>query len=174
MSDAYRDELEAAQARASDLEREIEELRKRNAELEGTGETDEARDNARRLAAAIEREREEAQIRDDRKLDDAMFNQAAREAASARAEKKPSAAAVMASVAIGCLIGALYAMGARKSAVQGKPHPVIGAIFAGLGVVLLCGSVVHILWRKRQRRLGRSNASAMNTPPAAADPPPRA
>ena len=63
MNNAYRDDLEAALARASDLEREVEALRKRNAELESSGQTDEARENARRLAAALEREREEAQIR---------------------------------------------------------------------------------------------------------------
>ena len=34
MSDAYRDDLDAARARVSDLEREAEQLRKRNAELE--------------------------------------------------------------------------------------------------------------------------------------------
>ena len=60
MSDAYRDDLAAALARASDLEREVVELRKRNAELQsGDRETIEARENARRLEAALEREREE-------------------------------------------------------------------------------------------------------------------
>jgi hypothetical protein len=34
MSDAYRDDLDAARARVSDLEREADRLRKRNAELE--------------------------------------------------------------------------------------------------------------------------------------------
>ena len=176
MSDADRDDLEAAQTRASELEREVEELRKRNAELEGAGETDEARENARRLAAAIEREREEAQIRDDRKLDDAMFTQAAQEAAIARAKKKlPSAAAVMASLAPGCFVLALVAMGTRKTPHQGEPHPVAAAILAGLGLVLLCCSGLYLWVEPRRRRLGRpSHANMTNAMPAAAAPPPRA
>jgi hypothetical protein len=151
--DEYRNDLEAALARASELEREVEELRRRNAGLESTGKTDEARENARRLEAALERERAEAQVRDERKLDEAMFKQAAQEAA--HASRKPSAATVMAFCGFYCFIFALYAMGARKGPVQGEPHPMDGAIFAGLGVVLLCGSVSHIVWRKRRRRLGR-------------------
>ena len=76
MSDAHRDDLEAALVRASELDREVEELRRRNAELEAGGQTDEARENARRLAAAIEREQKEAQIRDERKLDEASWHEA--------------------------------------------------------------------------------------------------
>jgi hypothetical protein len=94
MSDAHRDDLEAALARASDLEREIEELRRRNAELEAGGQTDEARENARRLAAAIEREQKEAQIRDERKLDEASWRRAARNAADEAAAEASAAAAV--------------------------------------------------------------------------------
>ena len=48
MSDADRDDLEAALARASDLERAIEDLRMRNAALEAF----EARKNARRRQKA--------------------------------------------------------------------------------------------------------------------------
>ena len=44
MSDAYRDDLDAARARVSDLEREADRLRKRNAELE-------ARDHAPEVKA---------------------------------------------------------------------------------------------------------------------------
>jgi hypothetical protein len=51
MSDAYRDDLEAALARASDLEREIAELRARNAGLEANPA---ARDHARQPAAALD------------------------------------------------------------------------------------------------------------------------
>ena len=82
MTNTYRDDLEAALARASDLEREIEDLRQRNATLEAF----EARHNARRLAAAIERERDEQQRNDDRDRDEARWRGAAEEAASARSE----------------------------------------------------------------------------------------
>jgi len=80
MKDAYRDDLEAALARASDLEREVEALRKRIAELEsGDRQTLEARENARRLEAALEREREELQRQHQREVDDAHWRQATRE-----------------------------------------------------------------------------------------------
>jgi Flp pilus assembly protein TadB len=82
MNDAYRDELEATLARASELEREIEELRRTNAELESF----EARHNARRLVAAIDREREEKQRNDDRDREDARLRLAAKEAARMQAD----------------------------------------------------------------------------------------
>lgn len=82
MTDAYRDDLEAALARASDLEREIEALRRRNAELEA----DESSENARRLASALEREREEMRIRDTRRDDDATWRRAAKEVASTKSD----------------------------------------------------------------------------------------
>jgi hypothetical protein len=89
MTDAYRDDLEAALARVSDLEREVEALRERNAELEaGDCQTVEARENARRLAAALERERAELHRQHQREIDDAHWSQAAREEAeAARAAK---------------------------------------------------------------------------------------
>lgn len=80
MTDAYRDDLEAALARASDLEREIEALRRRNAELEA----EESSENARRLAAALEREREEMRIRDTQRNDDATWRRAASDVASTK------------------------------------------------------------------------------------------
>ena len=76
MSDAHRDELEATLGRASELDADVEELRRRNAELESSGQTDEARENARRLAAAIGREHKEAQIREERELDEAATAEA--------------------------------------------------------------------------------------------------
>lgn len=69
MTDSYRDELEAAQARADELQRDIERLRRRNAELEHRPEAvpaapvDEATLNRERLLAAVRREREEAAAR---------------------------------------------------------------------------------------------------------------
>jgi hypothetical protein len=53
-NNAYRDDLEAALARASDLEGEVEELQRRKAELE-PDDRDE-RQTVQRLAAAVERE----------------------------------------------------------------------------------------------------------------------
>jgi hypothetical protein len=87
-NNAYRDDLEAALARASDLEREVAELQRRNAELEmGDRQTIEARENAHRLAAALERERDELRHDHNRQVDDAGWRRAAREAANARAAK---------------------------------------------------------------------------------------
>jgi chromosome segregation ATPase len=84
MTDAYRDDLEAALARVSDLEREVEALRERNAELEaGDSQTVEARENARRLAAALERERAELRQQHQREVDDAHWSQASRDEANA-------------------------------------------------------------------------------------------
>jgi hypothetical protein len=96
-NNAYRDDLEAAQARASDLEREVEGLRKRISELEtGDRATIEARENARRLAAALEREREELRQQHRWEVDDAHWRQASREeskaARAANAELKTALA----------------------------------------------------------------------------------
>jgi predicted RNase H-like nuclease (RuvC/YqgF family) len=64
---AYRDDLEAAQLRASDLERELNEMRARNKALEkrveGVRDTEEALANARRLQTALEREQQELRER---------------------------------------------------------------------------------------------------------------
>jgi hypothetical protein len=74
MAIAYRDDLEAAQLRVEDLERELAAARERNEQLEAElagGDTAEQLANARRLAAAIEREeaerlqRQQAELADD-------------------------------------------------------------------------------------------------------------
>ena len=80
MTDTYRDDLDAALARASDSKREVEALRERNAELEMSPE---ARENARRLAAALERERAEVQQHHQSEVDSAHWMQASREEAKA-------------------------------------------------------------------------------------------
>lgn len=66
----YRDELAAATARADALERELDLLRQRNAQLEsGDRATIEARENARRLEAALERETDELRRRFEQELE---------------------------------------------------------------------------------------------------------
>jgi hypothetical protein len=59
MADTYHDDLETTLAWIDTLEREAERLRKRNAELESfDSQTVEARENAQKLEADLERERE--------------------------------------------------------------------------------------------------------------------
>jgi VIT1/CCC1 family predicted Fe2+/Mn2+ transporter len=70
---AYRDDLEAAQLRAQDLEHELATLRERNEKLEeelAGGDTAEQLANARRLAAAIQREEAERRQRQQAELDE--------------------------------------------------------------------------------------------------------
>ena len=79
MNNAYRDDLEAALARASDLEHQVIRLRMRVAELEtGDRATVEARENARRLEAALDREREELQRHHEQDVETEGRAQAAR------------------------------------------------------------------------------------------------
>lgn len=62
----------------------MEGLRKRVAELEsGDRQTLEARENARRLATALDREREERRRQQQREVDDAHWRQASREEVTA-------------------------------------------------------------------------------------------
>jgi hypothetical protein len=147
VSDAYRDALEALLARVRDLEREVEELRKRNAGLESIGQTDEARENARRLAAALERELEEARIRHERTLDDATWKQAALEAST----YKPSTAAKLASAAGALLLAAFVTVicsGRRR--VDARFVLSCAGIFLGLAVLFAASSLVlRIRARKR-------------------------
>lgn len=77
----YRDDLEAAQLRADDLQRELDALRDRNQRLaaELGGDSAEATTNARRLAAAVAREQAEQRLREQANLDE----HAARERAKA-------------------------------------------------------------------------------------------
>lgn len=130
MTDAYRDDLEAALARVSDLEREIEMLRKRNAELEsGDRETIEARENARRLAAALEREREELRRQQQWEADEAHWREASREEVKAvraanaalKAELAPRRAPTTMAPNAGVLIGFVAAgIAALIAAIVGK------------------------------------------------------
>jgi hypothetical protein len=106
VASAYRDDLEAALARASHLEREVEALRRRNAELAfGDRATIEARENARRLEAALQREREELQQRIARGVEEASSEQASKDAGfSARAARSNQFFALRFAISIVCVI----------------------------------------------------------------------
>lgn len=135
MNDAYRNDLEAALARATDLEREVEALRKRVAELEsGDPQTVEARENARRLEAALLRERDELRQHHQWEADDAHWRQASRdEAIAARARN----AALKAELTT-----------APKTRLELQPITkqemmVAGTFFAGGGITVLIGAFAN-------------------------------
>jgi predicted RNase H-like nuclease (RuvC/YqgF family) len=143
MNEAYRDDLEAALARASDLEREVEALRRRNAELEsGDRATIEARENARRLEAALERERDELRQRFENDLDaelarrqselarrDSEQHRRDSELASDRQQDRPLEPFAVLGVTIICL-GAFIAIAAAST----------GGLDAGIGGLCVFGA----------------------------------
>jgi Flp pilus assembly protein TadB len=142
MNNAYRDDLEAALARASDLEREIEDLRMRNDALEAF----EARKNARRLATAEERERDEEQRRDEQARDEGVLRRAAQEAARTQADAEPVEHVRNALVIVVAGVIAALAAGMTSSPAIG------GGAFALLAIGLIYLCVAESIARKRQQK----------------------
>lgn len=142
MNDADRADLEAALARASELEREIEELRRQNVEREAF----EARHNARRLVAAIDREREDQQRNDDRNRDEARWRRAAQEAASARADAEERK-----QLRNGMLIVATGLVAALVAGMTNDPAVGVGS-FAVFAIGLIYVYVAKSSARKRRQK----------------------
>lgn len=150
MAIAYRDDLEAAQLRAEDLERELATLRERNAKLEAElagGDTAEQLANARRLAAAIEREQAERLQREQAELVDHLARADAKAANFWRSE--PTRVGVLFVSSAAGVFGALMIIGAVMTS-----SSQFAAVACVLNVALI--ALIAPLVRASFGRTGRS------------------